>query len=180
MGMGLGSNIRWLRTQRGMTLERLAELSDVDVGTISALEVRGSARSKYAPALARALGVTLEDLLGPDLPLQVAPPTHLPPRPAQEATPAYRVEASHAEATLSALARLLETLPEDARPEVRRRLGELVDHPDSVVGLRRLAALLEPASAAGLQQTLSAALAAPQSTASSSAEKSPRRGNRLA
>src|SRR5690606_25402716 len=61
--MALGKNIRMLRELRGYTLERLSELSGVDVGTISALEVRDSARSKYAPAIARALNVSLEQLM---------------------------------------------------------------------------------------------------------------------
>lgn len=61
--MALGKNIRLLREQRGYTLERLSELSGVDVGTISALEIRDSARSKYAPAIARALKVSLEELM---------------------------------------------------------------------------------------------------------------------
>lgn len=61
--MALGKNIRLLREQRGYTLERLSELSGVDVGTISALEIRDSARSKYAPAIARALNVSLEELM---------------------------------------------------------------------------------------------------------------------
>src|SRR5690606_19344030 len=61
--MALGKNIRMLRELRGYTLERLSELSGVDVGTISALEVRDSARSKYAPAIARALNVSLEELM---------------------------------------------------------------------------------------------------------------------
>lgn len=61
--MALGKNIRMLRELRGYTLERLSELSGVDVGTISALEVRDSTRSKYAPAIARALNVSLEQLM---------------------------------------------------------------------------------------------------------------------
>lgn len=61
--MALGKNIRNLREAQGLTLERLSELSGVDVGTISALEVRDSSRSKYAHAIAKGLGVSLEDLL---------------------------------------------------------------------------------------------------------------------
>ncbi|SIQ00680.1 helix-turn-helix domain-containing protein [Pseudacidovorax sp. RU35E] len=59
----LGSQIRRYRTTLGWTLEQLSELSDVDVGTISALEKRNSTRSQFGPALARAFGLTLEQLL---------------------------------------------------------------------------------------------------------------------
>lgn len=63
--MSLGSQIRHYREQLGLTLEQLSERSDVDVGTISALEVRDSERSKYAAAIAKGLGVDLDVLLGP-------------------------------------------------------------------------------------------------------------------
>lgn len=59
----LGSQIRRYRTSLGWTLEHLSELSDVDVGTISALEKRNSIRSQFGPAIARAFGLTLEQLL---------------------------------------------------------------------------------------------------------------------
>ena len=62
--MNLGSNIRALRLARGLTLEQLSEASGVDVGTISALEQRDSTRSKYTAALARGLGMSMEELLG--------------------------------------------------------------------------------------------------------------------
>jgi transcriptional regulator with XRE-family HTH domain len=61
--MALGSHIRHHRTARGWTLEQLSEKSGVDVGTIGALEIRNSQRSKYAAQLARALGLSLEQLL---------------------------------------------------------------------------------------------------------------------
>lgn len=61
--MSLGKNIKILRERHGLTLEQLSEKSGVDVGTISALEVRGSSRSKYAMPLAAALGVTLDALM---------------------------------------------------------------------------------------------------------------------
>lgn len=62
--MAFGKILRQHREAQGLTLEQLAELSDVEVGTISALENRDSQRSKFAPQLARALGVPLEELLG--------------------------------------------------------------------------------------------------------------------
>ena len=54
-----------MREALGWTLDELSTRSGVDIGTISALEVRGSQRSKYAPAIAKALGRTLEELTSP-------------------------------------------------------------------------------------------------------------------
>ena len=61
--MSLGHRIRYYRTKRGWTLEQLAEKSDVDIGTISALENRGSQRSQFAQAIAKAFGLSIEQLL---------------------------------------------------------------------------------------------------------------------
>ena len=61
--MALGKQIRKYRTQLDWTLEQLEEKSGVPTGTISALEVRDSSRSKFAPALASAFGLTVEQLL---------------------------------------------------------------------------------------------------------------------
>lgn len=61
--MALGKQIRKHRDRLGWTLEHLEERSGVSVGTISALEVRDSKRSVYAAPIAKALGVTLEELL---------------------------------------------------------------------------------------------------------------------
>lgn len=60
--MALGQNIRQQRKAKGWTLEELSRQSGVDVGTISALENRDSERSKYAPTIAKALGLSLEEL----------------------------------------------------------------------------------------------------------------------
>jgi len=62
--MPLGKRVKALRESLGMTLEQLAVRSGVDLGTIGALEVRDSSRSKYAAELAAGLGVSLDDLLG--------------------------------------------------------------------------------------------------------------------
>lgn len=83
--MALGENIKRQRNARGYTLEELSELSGVDVGTISALENRDSARSKYAAALARALGVSLEHLLDDGF----EPMTPEPKWSARESLPGY-------------------------------------------------------------------------------------------
>lgn len=61
--MALGANVRYYREAAGYTLDRLSEISGVDLGTIFALEKRDSGRSKYASALAKALNVPLEVLL---------------------------------------------------------------------------------------------------------------------
>jgi phage repressor protein C with HTH and peptisase S24 domain/DNA-binding XRE family transcriptional regulator len=60
--MGLGKQIKHYRTKAGLTLAQLAELSDVDTGTIGALEVRDSSRSQFFPSLAKAFGLTVEQL----------------------------------------------------------------------------------------------------------------------
>lgn len=60
--MALGKQIQTYRKRAGWTLEQLAEKSGVEVGTISALEQRDSERSKYTGALARAFGLTTEQL----------------------------------------------------------------------------------------------------------------------
>lgn len=49
---------------RGYTLEKLEELSGVEVGTLSALENRDSKRSAHVHLIAAALGVSVEDLMG--------------------------------------------------------------------------------------------------------------------
>lgn len=60
--MGLGDRIRHYRKKVGWTLEQLSERSEVDVGTISALEKRGSKRSQYAVPIASAFGLTVNQL----------------------------------------------------------------------------------------------------------------------
>lgn len=61
--MALGARVRFYREYRKWTLEDLAEVSSVDVGTISALENRNSRRSNFAPALAKAFGLSVEQLI---------------------------------------------------------------------------------------------------------------------
>lgn len=75
--MSLGSRIRHYREKAGWTLEQLSERCGVDVGTISALENRGSQRSKYATAIAAGFGMTLNQLEDEDadhhVPMERAP-----------------------------------------------------------------------------------------------------------
>lgn len=60
--MGIGKQIRQYREKANWTLDKLSEVSGVEPGTISALEVRDSSRSKYFPPIAKAFGLTLEQL----------------------------------------------------------------------------------------------------------------------
>ena len=60
--MALGENIKRLRKARGWDQKTLSAASGVQIGTISAIEVRNSRKSGYATAIAAALGVTVETL----------------------------------------------------------------------------------------------------------------------
>lgn len=61
--MALGKQVRKYRERAGWKLETLSFKSGVEVGTINALENRDSSRSKFAPQLAKAFGLTVEQLL---------------------------------------------------------------------------------------------------------------------
>lgn len=61
--MSLGKNLKALRAAKGWDQKTLSQKSGVGVGTISAIEVRNSVRSQFAPALAVALGVSIDQLL---------------------------------------------------------------------------------------------------------------------
>lgn len=63
--MSLGHRIRYYREKRKWTLDDLATRCgpEVNVGTLSALENRDSQRSKFAPLIAKAFGLTIEQLL---------------------------------------------------------------------------------------------------------------------
>ncbi len=61
--MAIGKNIKFHRkTRLGWTLERLENESGVDRGTISALENRDSNKSEHFTNIAKALGITVEEL----------------------------------------------------------------------------------------------------------------------
>lgn len=60
--MATGSRVRFYRLKMGWTLEQLSARSDVDVGTISAIEQRDSDRSSKFMQIARAFGLTVEQL----------------------------------------------------------------------------------------------------------------------
>ena len=61
--MTLGTQLKHYRVGLGWSLEQLSQRSGVDIGTISALETRKSSRSKFAPDLARALRLSLDQFL---------------------------------------------------------------------------------------------------------------------
>lgn len=74
--MSLGNQIKKYRQKLDWTLEKLEEESGVPRGTISALEVRDSDRSKYAQAIAKAFGITVEQLMDKDFDASDAIQTH--------------------------------------------------------------------------------------------------------
>src|SRR5574337_643973 len=61
--MPLGSHVKKYRKALGFTLGKLAERSQVDVGTLGAMEIRDSARSEFIDKIAQALCLTVEELL---------------------------------------------------------------------------------------------------------------------
>lgn len=60
--MAVGKQIKHYREKAGWKLKELSARCDVDVGTISALEIRDSARSEFFQGIAKAFGLTLEQL----------------------------------------------------------------------------------------------------------------------
>ena len=60
--MAIGKQIKHYREKAGWRLKELSARSDVDVGTISALEIRDSSRSEFFQQIAQAFGLTLEQL----------------------------------------------------------------------------------------------------------------------
>lgn len=60
--MATGKRIKHYRIKAGWTLADLSEASGVEVGTISALENRDSKRSENFAPIARAFGLTVEQL----------------------------------------------------------------------------------------------------------------------
>lgn len=64
---GLGANLAAFRRAKQLTLAQLSDRSGVEVGTINAIETRGSLRSKVAPRLADALGISLDLLMSDNI-----------------------------------------------------------------------------------------------------------------
>lgn len=65
--MAMGKNIRLLRLTRGLSHDALGALAGTSGQTVSQLEKRDSQKSSYASALAKAFGLTLEELQSADL-----------------------------------------------------------------------------------------------------------------
>lgn len=61
--MAFGKQIKHYRGKLGWTQRTLSDRSDVDIGTISALERRDATRSSYCGVIAQAFGLTIEQLL---------------------------------------------------------------------------------------------------------------------
>lgn len=79
--MTLGSQVQKYRKGAGLSFPQLTELSGVETGTINALEKRNSKRSEHGPALAKALGLTLEELLDLETDYTERVKTHLKAKP---------------------------------------------------------------------------------------------------
>lgn len=60
--MAIGKRIKYYREKLGWTLEEMSSKCGVEIGTISAIENRDSDRSKYFGAIAKAFGLTIEQL----------------------------------------------------------------------------------------------------------------------
>lgn len=60
--MATGKNLSRHRKRLSLTLDQLSDISGVERGTIGALEVRDSKRSDFFGKLAKALGMTIEQL----------------------------------------------------------------------------------------------------------------------
>lgn len=61
--MTVGAQIKHYRKKLKWRLKQLAEASDVEIGTLSALETRGSQKSQFIPQIAKAFGLTVEQFL---------------------------------------------------------------------------------------------------------------------
>lgn len=116
--MSLGSNIRRHRAALNLTLDQLSELTgnEADVGTISALEIRGSKRSQYAACIARAMSITVEQLLDDGFSILDARP--------EPAGISYALPTTHREAPTdpATLLQALATHISQADPERRQLL----------------------------------------------------------
>ncbi len=72
--MSTGNRVKHYRKALNWTLERLSDKSGVEIGTLSAIERRKSQRSKFFPQIAKAFGLTVEQLLDADRDWTLHPP----------------------------------------------------------------------------------------------------------
>lgn len=116
--MTVGHQIRKYRQKLEWKLEKLSIESGVEVGTISALEMRNSERSKFFPQIAKAFGLTLEELSDNSREYPLNPPCVQTQAIARDNTVAYPVNRS-ADSWISEAVRILEALNvEDRRAAV--------------------------------------------------------------
>lgn len=64
--MALGANVKKFREAAGLSQTQLASRAGMDQPALAALEKRDSKSSKFIPALADALGKSVDELLGTD------------------------------------------------------------------------------------------------------------------
>ena len=147
--MALGKQVRKYRERAGWKLETLSFKSGVEVGTINALENRDSSRSKFSPQLAKAVGLTLEQLLdeGTDYEIgakQVATGAGemLSAGGRAEASNATPAEPAGLGATLANLGELLSRTSPQTRAAVADLLGRYAQDPDSSQSLAQAIELL--------------------------------------
>ncbi len=100
--MALGKNIERLRKAKNMTLRVVADAAGTDPQAIKALETRDSTSSKYAPALAKLFGISIEILMQDNADLAVfssaenaAPKLPLIPEDELNSDPVHDIEVWH-------------------------------------------------------------------------------------
>ncbi len=97
--MALGKNVERLRKAKKMTLRAVAMAAGTDPQAIKALEIRDSTSSKYAPALAKLFGISIETLMleNPDQAIFEAGDNTVPDLPLipvddQDSGPSHEIE----------------------------------------------------------------------------------------
>lgn len=118
--MALGKNIKRHREARGWDQKTLSKLSGVPVVTISAMEVRDSKRSDKAVELARAFGISVEDLISPE---------YGGPVPEQTQPVAEQVQPEGIRQTIDRLGQLLVTADDRTRAAVAELLLRYAQNP---------------------------------------------------
>ncbi len=117
--MTAGKQIRHYREKLEWGQKELSIASGVEVGTISALEVRGSKRSNFLPQIAKAFGLTLEQLLDSSRDYTLNPPSAETAQHAVRDTSAAYPATRSPDSWLAEAMRILEALnAEDRRAAV--------------------------------------------------------------
>lgn len=148
--MALGKQVRKYRERAGWKLETLSFKSGVEVGTINALENRDSSRSKFAPQLAKAFGLTVEQLLDEGVDYEIGTKQiatgegEMLPADGRSAEAANVAPAQPAGlgATLANLGELLSRTSPQTRAAVADLLGRYAQDPDSSQSLAQAIELL--------------------------------------